>query len=71
MAIKNVSKKLVSTTAKIANVADLLLNEDGHNDWEIDEIHLTPKDARDNDRVICKWVKENDKWVLKCRKAGQ
>jgi hypothetical protein len=69
MATKGVSKKLVSSTAKIAAVGNFLLNEDGQNVWSIDEIHLTSREISDNEKVICKWVKENGKWVLRCKKA--
>jgi hypothetical protein len=69
MATKSISKKLVSSTAKISAVANLLLNEDGHNAWSVDEIHLTSREISDNEKVICRWVKENGKWVLKCKKA--
>lgn len=67
MAKKHVSQKLTLTSSKIANIGDLLLGEEGH-DWEVDEIHLVPKNGSPNDKIICKNVLENGKWVLKCTK---
>jgi hypothetical protein len=70
MATKIVSKKLVASTAKIANVADLLLHEEGHKDLEIDEIHLTSKSAQANFKTVCNYVKENGEWVLRCKNVS-
>ena len=64
--MKNVSKKLTISTEKIAKIADNMLVDDGHTDWKIDEIHLIPKTADGNGKVICKNVYEDGKWVLKC-----
>ncbi len=66
---KSIPKKLENSTNKIANVVDFLLTEEGHTDWELDEIHLTPKTANTNGKVVCKYVEENGKWVLKCTKG--
>ena len=67
MAKKNVSKKLTLAFSKIANIGDILLNEEG-NDWEFDELHLVPKNDVTGEKIICKYVLENGKWVLKCTK---
>lgn len=66
MAKKIVSKKLVNSTSKISNIADLLLTEEGHGDWEIDQIHITRKATVTAEKVVCKWVEENGEWVFKC-----
>ena len=68
MAKKNVSQKLTFASSKIANIGDLLLNEEGH-DWELDELHLVPKNGATGEKIICKYVLENGKWVLKCTKS--
>lgn len=64
---KNAPKRLTVSSNKIANVADLLLGEDGH-EWELEELHLVPKGGNIDDRVVCKWEKINGKWVLVCKK---
>lgn len=72
MAKNTVSKKLETSAIKIANIVDFLLTQDGHHEWEIDQIHLTPKNVagNNNDSVVCKYVKEGGEWVLKCTKGN-
>ncbi len=67
MSKNNAFKKITLSMSKIANLGDLLLGEDGH-PWELDELHLTPKGGDSNEKIICKYVLENGKWVLKCVK---
>lgn len=69
MPSKKIQSKLISSTSKIANIADLLLNEDGHENWEIDEIHLKPKNNND-DRIICKYIKVGEDYEMECRNAS-
>lgn len=68
MAKKNVSKKIISSTGKIANLGDLLLSEEGH-EWELDELHLVPKNGVSPEKIVCKYVLVNGDWVLQCTKA--
>lgn len=67
---QKISQSLFEATSKITNVADFLLNEEGQQDWEVDAIHLTPKGAAPDasERVVCKYVFEHGRWVLKCHR---
>ncbi|MFP5437796.1 MAG: hypothetical protein ACLGH8_08435 [Bacteroidia bacterium] len=68
MPAKKVSAKIVTATSKIANIGDVLLQDEGH-DWEVDAIHLTSKSGTSIDSVVCKYELKNGKWVLVCRKV--
>ena len=60
-----VTKKLQDTVKKISNIADLLLKEDGHENFEIDSITLSTKDGT-NRLVDCHWERINGEWVKVC-----
>lgn len=68
MANKNASKKITQATLKIANVADFILGEEGH-DWQVDELHLVPKSGPGKDKIVCKYELVNGEYVLKCTKG--
>jgi hypothetical protein len=68
MASKNVSKKLMDSSSKIAKLAELMLNEEGH-DMGVAEFHFTPKNAGANTgNVVCRFVLKNGKRILVCTK---
>lgn len=64
---KKVSAKITHSVEKISNIGDLVLQDDNLQDWEIDSIVLTSK-LNELDRIECSWVKEDGKWVKRCRR---
>lgn len=65
---KNVSEKFIQSIANISDNGDVKLQEENHQDWEIDKIVLTCK-TDPNGKIECSWVLEKGKWVLKCVKV--
>ena len=61
--------EFLKTSERISNVVDFLLNEDGHEGWELDNFQLTKIVDDLEERVDCKWVKINGKWELVCEKV--
>ncbi len=59
---RKISKKLTESTKKIHEIGDTLLHMAGHEGIKISEIHF----SNDSENIVCRWVKENGKWVYKC-----
>jgi len=66
---KQASKKISTSTGKIAEIGNQLLALEGLNEWEVDEIRLTKKNGFSQENLVCRWEKNDlGEWVLKCYK---
>jgi hypothetical protein len=66
---KSAGKKISLSTGKIAEIGNQLLNLEGHNEWEVDEIRLVKKNGVSQESLVCRWEKnEYGEWELKCFK---
>jgi hypothetical protein len=62
-------KEISWSIEKIAELGNNLLNLEGHNEWEVDEIRLIRKNSAESENLLCRWEKnELEEWVLKCFK---
>lgn len=65
MTNKNESKKVMQSFSKIIKIVNLLLSLGGH-DLKLVEFHLSSNAREINNKVVCKYVLINGKWVLQC-----
>lgn len=64
---KKASKKVTTSTSKIAEIANQLLTLDGLNDLEVNEIHLTTREGVAVRNIVCRWIiNDLGEWELVC-----